>query len=733
MKIRILEITISSLALSIIGTYSTIASTPLSNCLNLTKELAIPLNICDGLASESYSENLKKIKINNISKLNELGITLRKLGYLEQAKLTLNRALELSEGNIEIKLSLANVERQVFKRMLSSYTGTTSRRDQLINDNRILNQASLTLNQYENLFGTLETLETSIQIKAALNWLSIWSSLEIQGSGLEEIQKLKLNTASELISKIDSRINTFQGSEKLVDRLSFGDSLWKVRNKLPSTREIAQANIITAIKEAEATNDLPSISSSNGLYGKILFEQGNTQKALTTLNIAINSAKSVGAIDQAQKWEVEIARIYAKTGNQTKASIYYEAAISDIEQIQKNILPLKNELQFAFRDQIEPTYREYLELLFKSKQPDLSKALDVFERIQVGEIENYLQCSDLGLVSRIRDLPPEDSPDVAIYLIQMPRQYAVILRDKNKKLNYRLLNYDQVDESIRSIRQNLQSKSFKLINNRSMKIIFRDLYNAVLAPVENILPKEGNLVWVVDSKLQSIPWGLLSDGNQYLLEKYLVSYSLGVELEMPKSLNLKNLTALIAGSTIFPNEPKYSSLPSVSQEIETVKNFFPGISLLDKNFTYRRLISHTGHSIVHIASHAQYSSNPDESYILSWENRIKMQDLQKLVEENKRPLELLILSACESAEGDSRAPLGLAGTAVRSGARSTVASLWLVQDVSQVKLMGQFYEGLKYGMSRAQALQQAQISLLKSDEWSNPYYWSNMILLGSYR
>jgi CHAT domain-containing protein len=730
MKIRFLDIAISSLALSILGTSSTIASTPLSDCSNLTKELAIPINICDGLVPESYAENLKKIKINNISKLNELGITLRKLGYLEQAKLTLNGALELSEGNIEIKLSLANVEKQIFRRMLNSYTGTTSRRDQLKNDNRILNQASLTLNQYENLFGNLET---TIQIKAALNWLSVWSSLEIQTSGLEEIQKSKLNAASELISKIDSRINSFQGSERFADRLSFGESLWKARNKLPSTKGMAQANIITAIKEAEATNNLPSISSANGLYGKILFEQGNIQKALTALNIAINSAKSVGAINEAQKWETEIARIYAKTGNQTKASIYYEASISDIEQIQKNILPLKNELQFAFRDQIEPTYREYLELLFKSKQPDLNKILDVFERIQVGEIENYLQCSDLGLVSRIRDLPSEESPDAAIYLIQMPHQYAVILRDKNRKLNYRLLNYNQVDESIRSIRQNLQGKSFKLINNRSMKIIFHDLYNAVLGPVENILPKEGNLVWVVDSKLQSIPWGLLSDGDQYLLEKYLISYSLGVELEISKSLNLKNLTALIAGSTIFPNEPKYSSLPSVSQEIETVKNFFPGKNLLDENFTYNHLISHTGFSIIHIASHAQYSSNPDESFILSWENRIKMQDLQKLVEANKRPLELLILSACESAEGDSRAPLGLAGTAVRSGARSTVASLWLVRDVSQVKLMGQFYQGLKHGMSRAQALQQAQITLLKSDEWSNPYYWANMILLGSYR
>ncbi len=732
MKSRFLYFTFTGFSIFLLSGPISIASSPLSNCFNLASGLSVPSTICNGVFPESFSKNLRGNTITNLSKINELGIILRKLGYLEQAKITLNRALELSGDNPEIKLNLANVEKQIFKRKLNSYLGTISRRDQLKNITKIADQASLTLNQYENLFGEIES---PIEIKAALNWLSVWASLDNQIPELEDIRKAKFDIMSNLAHKVDSIVNSTHKSNNFIDRLSLSESLWKCRNIFPEGEEIAQRNTLSVIKLAEVTNDLLTLSKANGLYATILTDLGDNQNAISRFEIAINLAKSIGAIDLSQKWQAEIGELYNKIGNRTSALAYYESSISDIEQIQKDILPLKNEIQFDFRDRIEPTYREYLELLFKEKQPNLKKVLDIYERLQIGELENYLQCSKLGLglVSRIGELPPKESPDAAIYLIQMPHQYALILRDKYNNLTHRTLNYKKVNEAIKSVRQNLQGAEFKRINNRSMKIIFHELYNEILSPVEKILPKDGNIVWVVDSKLQNIPWGLLSDGSQYLFEKYLISYSLGTELESPKAINPKNLSVLIAGSTIFPNEPSYSSLPSVVDEIKAINNLLTGRNLLNKTFTYNRLLRYTGYPIIHIASHAQYSSNPDESFILSWESRIKMQELQKLVQTNGKPLELLVLSACESAEGDSRATLGLAGTAVRSGARSTVASLWLVPDESQVMLMGKFYEGLKNGQSRAMALQQAQIYLMNSEKWDNPYYWANMMLLGSYR
>ena len=102
-------------------------------------------------------------------------------------------------------------------------------------------------------------------------------------------------------------------------------------------------------------------------------------------------------------------------------------------------------------------------------------------------------------------------------------------------------------------------------------------------------------------------------------------------------------------------------------------------------------------------------------------------------ESQKSAVELLVLSACETAAGDRRAALGLAGVAVRAGARSTLASLWSVDDESSAVLMSQFYSKLSQKkLSKAEALRQAQLALLKNPKYMVPYYWSSFVLLGNW-
>lgn len=123
--------------------------------------------------------------------------------------------------------------------------------------------------------------------------------------------------------------------------------------------------------------------------------------------------------------------------------------------------------------------------------------------------------------------------------------------------------------------------------------------------------------------------------------------------------------------------------------------------------------------------------------MLTWNERINVKDLDQLLNERERnqhrPLELLILSACQTASGDKRAGLGLAGVAVRSGARSTLASLWAVQDEATAELMAQFYQGLNEpDMTKATALRQAQLSLLRSPQYQHPFYWAAFVLVGNW-
>ncbi len=97
------------------------------------------------------------------------------------------------------------------------------------------------------------------------------------------------------------------------------------------------------------------------------------------------------------------------------------------------------------------------------------------------------------------------------------------------------------------------------------------------------------------------------------------------------------------------------------------------------------------------------------------------------------PIELLSLSACETAVGDDRAALGLAGIAVRAGARSALATLWTVNDAAAADLIGEFYRQLaQVGVSRAEALRRAQVSLLETRPYRHPGYWAPFLLISNW-
>jgi CHAT domain-containing protein len=163
--------------------------------------------------------------------------------------------------------------------------------------------------------------------------------------------------------------------------------------------------------------------------------------------------------------------------------------------------------------------------------------------------------------------------------------------------------------------------------------------------------------------------------------------------------------------------------------------------LLNQEFTTQRLqfqVNARPFSVIHLATHGEFSANPDQTFILAWDRKIKVNELNTLLrardEQREEPIELLVLSACETAAGDRRAALGIAGIAVRAGARSTLASLWSVNDASTALLMGEFYRAIGDSqMTKAEALRQAQLMLLKDSYYGpRPYYWAPYILLGNW-
>ena len=165
----------------------------------------------------------------------------------------------------------------------------------------------------------------------------------------------------------------------------------------------------------------------------------------------------------------------------------------------------------------------------------------------------------------------------------------------------------------------------------------------------------------------------------------------------------------------------------------------PSTILLNESFTEANLkakINSFPFPVVHLATHGEFSSKAENTFILAWDERINAKELDSLLRGNTRtirPIELLVLSACRTAVGDKRAALGLAGVAVRAGARSTMASLWYVSDEATALLMTKFYEELaKKEVTKAEALRRAQQAVFEDKRFSHPYFWAAFVLVGNW-
>ena len=150
----------------------------------------------------------------------------------------------------------------------------------------------------------------------------------------------------------------------------------------------------------------------------------------------------------------------------------------------------------------------------------------------------------------------------------------------------------------------------------------------------------------------------------------------------------------------------------------------------------RSQIAAGNQAIVHIATHGQFDSDHSKSFLLAYDDKLTMDRLQTTIasrQYQEEPLELLVLSACQTAAGDDRAALGLAGVALKAGARSALATLWFVNDESTSTMIADFYEHLRDpASSKAIALQRAQVALVEDSRFAHPSYWAPFLLIGNW-
>ncbi len=184
---------------------------------------------------------------------------------------------------------------------------------------------------------------------------------------------------------------------------------------------------------------------------------------------------------------------------------------------------------------------------------------------------------------------------------------------------------------------------------------------------------------------------------------------------------------------------KSLELPGVADEVQALGHIWPGsTTLLNAAFTtaFSRDASSGSYRVLHIATHGVFGGSGDTSFILAYDDVLTLNGLQALLQSDrfqKNPIELMTLSACETAEGNDRSPLGIAGASIKAHAKSVIGTLWPVDDTAARKVMEKFYSGITTGkLTKAEALRQAQIELIHVDEFSHPSFWAPFDLIGNW-
>ncbi len=516
-------------------------------------------------------------------------------------------------------------------------------------------------------------------------------------------------------------------------------------SKISSWDEINQS-LTLVLQQSQTLGDKRNQANALGYLGAIAQLQGNIQSAEQLTKQALQPISAYNFPDITYRWQWQLGRLYQSQGRTQEAIAAYGLAYQTLQSLRQDLVTTNPDIQYTFRDSVEPVYHEFVDLLLQKENPDqatLKKARDIIESLQLAELNNFFR--EACLETTPQQVDQIDTQAAVFYSIVLRDRLAVILSLPNQPLEYYATNQALTREQggqiiVEQIVDNLFATLTPYIASIDPLKPNQTLYDWLIRPAEAKLTKNGikTLVFVLDGALRGIPVAALHDGQQYLIEKYNLALTPGLQLFSSQTVASTNLNVLVGGLT--ESRQGFAALPGVKQEVKEIANSVSAEVLLDANFTRDRLenqVQTQNFPIVHLATHGQFSSQADQTFLITWDKKINVKNLDQLLKERDKitqnPIELLILSACQTATGDKRAALGLAGVAVRSGARSTLATLWSIQDQSTADFMTEFYQAINQpNVSKVQALRQAQLSLLHSPQYQNPYYWAPFVLVGNW-
>ncbi len=528
------------------------------------------------------------------------------------------------------------------------------------------------------------------------------------------------------------------------------------------------ASYRAAIGVAQRIGDNRSLSVAMGQLAKLYEEAGRLEEALALTQRAVFTAQESQAANPLYLWQWQTGRLLDKMGRLAEADDAYRTASDTLEPIRQDVtVGHSNALGgSSFRREVGGLYFEHADLLLRlaDAQPPpatddeaeakrfddtvqgyLGDARDAIERFKAEELVDYFEDECFSLMQaktvKIEELARHTA---VLYLIPLNDRTELLLSFRDKTLKRFRLGVDkqQLTQVVRAFRTQLEDR-----NSVEHLEHAKQLYRWLIAPIEHDLEAKtiDTIVFVPDGALRTIPLAALHDGQGYLVERYATAVTQGLTLTdaRPIAADVGAPRMLAAGLSLAVH-PGFPALDHVPEELDAVVAQISGTKLLNEEFRLGRLeveVRDHPYGFVHIASHGVFGDSAKETFVLAYDTRLTLEDLEALIRPGRyrdQPVEMLVLSACETASGDdesaARSALGLAGVGLKAGARSTMATLWSVDDEATTLLIKEFYRQIRDspGISKAKALQRAQLKLFEEWKHDHPLFWSPFLVVGNW-
>lgn len=542
-----------------------------------------------------------------------------------------------------------------------------------------------------------------------------------------------------LFTRIGSQPDSY---EKAFDFISLGRMLKHAGEQLSAEDRALSLSALQQAKRisGEAENSR-LLSYACGYTGELYESRKQYADALRMTRKALFHAGQDA--DIRYLWQWQIGRLLSAGGDTEKAVKAYRDAADTLSPIRGELLTGFREQENAFHENIRPVYLGLADLLLKQipenspgTESGISEVINIMETLKTAELEDYFADECISVSQNRNTGIRQTVPGTAIlYPVILPDRLVLLLTlpDGMRKISA-AVSSEELNSLIVRCREHLQTRPL----GRYMADV-RQLYDLIIRPLETLLDRHNTdtLIVAPDGGLRQIPFATLHDGKRFLIEKYAVGTIPAVSLTDISPPAADRSDILIAG--LSESVMGFPALPGVQKELREIREIMPeGKVLENRDFTNKNLdreFKRHHYTLLHMATHGIFGGTPEESFLLTYDGRLTMNRLEYLIGlgRYRSPVELLTLSACQTALGDERAAMGLAGVAVKAGVKSAVATLWYVDDESASYAIRHFYQQLRQeGLSKVKAMQAVQKKMIAGHRYGHPVYWSPFLVIGNW-